>query len=71
MGVCCRGERTAAALENNLISLERKLDELLTSLGDTDAVTGTRESADTAVTEGGMGNTRGKGGVEGDGTNGR
>jgi hypothetical protein len=72
-----RGERTAAALENNLTSLERKLDEFLASLdGDLPAAAqsaamGTRESRDTAVTEGGVGSIQRKGGAEGDGANGR
>ncbi|KAI9765848.1 MAG: hypothetical protein M1840_007130 [Geoglossum simile] len=73
-----KGERTAAALESHLTSLERKLDEFLASLdGDlpaavqSAALVGTREDRDMAAAEGGVGSTQGKGGAEGESANGQ
>lgn len=55
MDTYCRGERTAAAMENQLTALERKIDELLASVDQEDELDTSKTSEEKPETNGDTG----------------
>ncbi|KAK5254541.1 hypothetical protein LTR16_004812, partial [Cryomyces antarcticus] len=58
-----QGERTAAALENHLTSLERKIEELLARADEDERLRQSRTAGVPSESSNGTGNTKGTAGV--------